>query len=1010
MNKPPGISIVVPVYNVEAYLDQCLDSARNQTFTDIEILCVDDGSEDGSAAILHRHAEEDGRVKILMQTNTGLSAARNAAYPLIRGRYTLFLDSDDFIEPELCEKTWRIAEAEQAEMVFFSYESRQPFVRGADLEAIVRRVGPAPLPGDLLNCVTVWSKLWRSDFLFAHRLFFPVGLYLEDLPVHWKALTNVRRLSVLPEKLYHYRTRSGSLTHGRNKAYKDVVKVFEVIRRDMLESGRYRGEWKRRFLEHKLWTQYSMFHGTAREYQDSLIREIRETLGEEERKFLHEKNSLPWHVRDFYDALAGRPIAKIKNAFNRRMRACSPVLRRCRTLFRTLGMPSSIRPSPSALPDSARERLVYSFDIFDTLITRKTATPAGIFMVMRERLRAMNRHSLPVDLIEAFDEYRIEAEKKAREAAGYREITLESIYERLHDSFRGRISREEIPFLRELEIETEMECSVPVSENIDRVRQLLDKGERVLLVSDMYLSAKVIRRLLEKTAPRLAELPLYLSCEFGKTKYHGDLFDEVCVREGIRPRRLVHVGDNERADVRIPRSKGIQAEHYCTSLSPVWEKGRLDEQDLLHQLAAGAVRRYRLSHPEAGPLEMLGAALLGPLLVGFVEDLLGKAERDGVERLYFLARDGQVLLRIAERIKAERGMNIDFRYLYCARQVCHFASLDRLDEQAFSWIIYKYLEDSFASVAERLHFDAGELWMLLPDSLRRRIGHIDRTLSERSACALKSFLLHDDAVRSRIETKAAEYRENFGAYLRQEGFFDTERVGIVDLGWTGKMQDALYKAARSFKKDFMLSGYYFFQIRLSSGTSPRNTKDAYSWMPKPPINPLEILLSADHGTTRGYTSGADGRMQPVLQKGGHLIRWGVRDLQRGAEGFVREYLEMTKSVPVFHLSPKPLLPFLLQSLDNPDRETAELLGTAPFSGDQNDAFLQEAAPPFSLVKLFRYHLFCNSRKQAHLTSWIAGSIARSSPAVRLFHEPLLELRRYLIRWVRFFRNLPRRFR
>ncbi|MDR0336523.1 MAG: glycosyltransferase, partial [Planctomycetaceae bacterium] len=101
----PKVSIIIPVYNAEKYLRDCLDSVANQTLKDIEIICVDDGSPDSCPQILDEYAANDNRFKIIHQKNAGVAAARNAAYPFIKGEYTLFVDSDDIIELDLCEKT-----------------------------------------------------------------------------------------------------------------------------------------------------------------------------------------------------------------------------------------------------------------------------------------------------------------------------------------------------------------------------------------------------------------------------------------------------------------------------------------------------------------------------------------------------------------------------------------------------------------------------------------------------------------------------------------------------------------------------------------------------------------------------------------------------------------------------------------------------------------------------------------------------------------------------------------
>ncbi|MBQ8784417.1 MAG: glycosyltransferase family 2 protein [Alphaproteobacteria bacterium] len=98
------VTVVIPVYNVEKYLEQCLDSVINQTYKDIEIICINDGSTDNSITILEKYALSDNRIKIISQTNQGISAARNAGIKVATGKYITFLDSDDFLSRDAIEK------------------------------------------------------------------------------------------------------------------------------------------------------------------------------------------------------------------------------------------------------------------------------------------------------------------------------------------------------------------------------------------------------------------------------------------------------------------------------------------------------------------------------------------------------------------------------------------------------------------------------------------------------------------------------------------------------------------------------------------------------------------------------------------------------------------------------------------------------------------------------------------------------------------------------------------
>ena len=115
----PLVSVIIPVYNVEEYLRQCLDSVREQTLSDIEIICVNDSSTDGSLSILEEYAKKDPRIQVVTQPNGGAGAARNKGLSMAAGKYLSFLDSDDFFEPDMLELAYKKAEEDKADFVVF---------------------------------------------------------------------------------------------------------------------------------------------------------------------------------------------------------------------------------------------------------------------------------------------------------------------------------------------------------------------------------------------------------------------------------------------------------------------------------------------------------------------------------------------------------------------------------------------------------------------------------------------------------------------------------------------------------------------------------------------------------------------------------------------------------------------------------------------------------------------------------------------------------------------------
>ena len=213
------ISIIIPVYNVEKYLRECLDSVCKQTFVEWEAICVNDGSTDRSATILEEYAEREGRLKIITQQNGGLSSARNTGLETARGEYVLFLDSDDWLESHALEILASNLGAE--DMLCFS--GRRYFEAEGAFHEPDRLVSRDYLSGmDYYNdnalshrdfaFVCVVLRVYRRSFLLDNGLVFKEGIFHEDDLFTPMACFYAGRVKVLDECLYDYRVRANSIT------------------------------------------------------------------------------------------------------------------------------------------------------------------------------------------------------------------------------------------------------------------------------------------------------------------------------------------------------------------------------------------------------------------------------------------------------------------------------------------------------------------------------------------------------------------------------------------------------------------------------------------------------------------------------------------------------------------------------------------------------------------------------------------------------------------------------
>ena len=215
--EKPLLSIIVPVYDVERYLPKCMDSILAQTFTDFELILVDDGSPDNCPALCDAAAAKDARIRVIHQKNGGLSAARNAGLDAARGAWIGFVDSDDYIAPEMYEAMYHAVQSTGADLALCDYAEVDE--TGAPCQSMHIRLEKKDFTGrDLLKNATdstiqpAWNKLYRRD-VFA-QLRYPEGKLNEDLFLIPEICLNTQKAVVVPKALYYYVQRGGSIMSG----------------------------------------------------------------------------------------------------------------------------------------------------------------------------------------------------------------------------------------------------------------------------------------------------------------------------------------------------------------------------------------------------------------------------------------------------------------------------------------------------------------------------------------------------------------------------------------------------------------------------------------------------------------------------------------------------------------------------------------------------------------------------------------------------------------------------
>lgn len=217
-DKKPLISVIVPIYNVEKYIRKCLDSLKNQTLKEIEVICIDDGSTDGSGGIAEEY-RSDGwpKFRVIHTGNRGLSAARNRGLDEARADWIMFVDSDDWVEPEFCEIPYKAAVENDADLVIFGSVINK---KGRTIKCQCEKNRPQGIIDEYaayeFGEFVVWNKLYKQRSFDTVR--FPERRLAEDVATTHKLIHKAEKIVLLSDRFYHYVYRPDSISHTNSDA------------------------------------------------------------------------------------------------------------------------------------------------------------------------------------------------------------------------------------------------------------------------------------------------------------------------------------------------------------------------------------------------------------------------------------------------------------------------------------------------------------------------------------------------------------------------------------------------------------------------------------------------------------------------------------------------------------------------------------------------------------------------------------------------------------------------
>lgn len=220
------VSVIVPFYNVEKYIDKCLNSLVNQTLEDIEIIIVNDGSKDNSETIAREYASKyKNKIIYLEKENGGLSDARNYAIPYATGEYIAFLDSDDYVEVNMYEQMYEKAKKENADIVECDFLWEYPKEKIESKGRIYKDKHDI-----LLNArVVAWNKLIKKELIEKTKIKFPYGLRYEDVEFFYKLIPYINKLDIVNKPFVHYVQRDNSISNSQNSRTKEIIDILDNV-------------------------------------------------------------------------------------------------------------------------------------------------------------------------------------------------------------------------------------------------------------------------------------------------------------------------------------------------------------------------------------------------------------------------------------------------------------------------------------------------------------------------------------------------------------------------------------------------------------------------------------------------------------------------------------------------------------------------------------------------------------------------------------------------------------
>lgn len=528
-------------------------------------------------------------------------------------------------------------------------------------------------------------------------------------------------------------------------------------------------------------------------------------------------------------------------------------------------MEDIIRRAIDFQPNMERELpTLYSFDIFDTVFRRKCLKPEGIFYYVSEKMIA-SETKFPFYLLHNYPDVRKWCEANVREyykkSVEQRndirlEITFDEIFDRMKNLYE--LSDQQIELLKEWELEAEYENCYSFPDQLDILKGLVQDGETVILISDMYLPKEFILKMLNKVDPVLGKLPLFLSSELGVQKTTNKLFLRAYHEMDFnRFGNWVHYGDNKFADRKKPKQLGIEPiRHPIPGFAPYeWEIVK-SCRCYDSYLVSGLMSRFRNSH-----LEDMSArytySYVSLYFVPYVHWAIKHAIKNGTRCLYFISRDGHFLKKIADEIIETRGYDIKTKYIYGSRKAWRIPSfISKIDDEFFGPFGNFTKLKNFKMLIKAADIDEKTFDEIFPELqyLKTKENYKKADLD-----VIKFSLKNSEKYHEALLKVAAEERKIVLEYLNQEIDIN-EKFAFVEYWGRGYTQDCLTRLLSELNHGEIENPFYY--VRSIYPTMGKSIRYNFTSDNTPLLFIEAIFANLPYKSIEKYDY-MDGRIEPI---------------------------------------------------------------------------------------------------------------------------------------------------